>query len=127
MSVHRPEHPVLNPISGTTINTSPKALGLHNDEPELEVDRPDSGRVPSEIKETLSSSKNILMRTVEQAAAKLSSSASSGLDRKSSDSKGQSRRLSDSRRLLSIRRKDKGKAPERDEYAVSDSQSGTFP
>ena len=91
MSIHRPEPPILNPVSGTTINTSPEVLGLREDRPVLR----DNALASSETKDPSSSSKNIVIRTVEQAAAKLSASASASLGRRTSESKGRNRRSSD--------------------------------
>lgn len=105
MSSEPPDPPILNPVSGTTIDTSPRNLGLNGEQQSESV-----VHILTESRESASPSKGIVKRTVEQTAAKLGSGFTGG--RKSSASSG--RRPSGTKRLFgSLSRKGKGKEVEK--------------
>ncbi|KAI5123707.1 hypothetical protein M0805_000302 [Coniferiporia weirii] len=108
MSDQPPSPGLQNPSKGTTINTSPQTLGLDHA----------FGNDPSQVRvRTSSVSKNVLKRTVEQTAAKISGSMLNSSSRRDNNTSQQSSRLStsltaaDPRRFLSLK-KGKGKEQE---------------
>lgn len=99
-----PSPPVLNPLSGTTIDTSPESLGLSvtNDQANL------PSRASVSHRDNLSTShRSVVARAVEHTAAKLNPRRSSVSPKTSTRSS-----LSGLSRLSLSRRKDKGKEPE---------------
>lgn len=114
MSVQPPNPHLQNPISGTTIDTSPQTLGLD--------ESPDAQSNSADIQppnRRSSASKGVIKRTVESTAAKLGGSVLGGGSKRDNSSPRLSASFTSSpKRFLSLTRK--GKAKDTSHMTISD-------